>query len=70
MSVYWNRALFRWLIHNPLMRIAIHPGDIRYPRVWREIGGFVGQALMYRLPFTYERWISRQRTYVPLRTAP
>lgn len=65
LSVWWNRALFRQLTENPLMRIAIHPVDIRYPRVWREIGSCVSRALESRLPFTYERWIARQRTYVP-----
>lgn len=64
-SLLWNRALFRRLADNPLMRIAIHPVDIRHPEVWRQIGSFVSQALLTRLPFTYERWIARQRTYVP-----
>jgi hypothetical protein len=65
LSVLWNRVLFRRLADNPLMRIAIHPPDIRYPRVWREIGVCVSRALESRLPFTYERWIARQRTYIP-----
>ncbi len=69
-SVLWNRALFRRLADHPLMRIAIHPGDIRHPRVWRQIGSCVSQALVPRLPFTYERWIARQRTYVPSSAAP
>jgi len=64
-SVWWNRALFRRLTDNPLMRIAIHPTDLRYPQVWREIGLCVSRALESRLPFTYERWIARQRTFVP-----
>jgi uncharacterized protein len=65
LSVAWNRALFRRLAENPLMRIAIHPSDLHHSRVWREIGVSVSRALESRLPFTYERWLARQRTYVP-----
>lgn len=68
MSVRWNRMLFRRLTDNPLMRIAVHPADIRHPRVWKEIGECVSKAMESRLPFTYERWIARQRTYVPAMT--
>jgi hypothetical protein len=70
LSVPWNRALFRRLADNPLMRIAIHPGDVRHSRVWRAIGRCISEALESRLPFTYERWIARQRTYAPSVPSP
>lgn len=70
MSLVWNRTLFRRLEPNPLMRISIHPSDLAYPRVWAQIRTYVHQALVARLPFTYERWIARQRTYVPGRKQP
>lgn len=69
-SLLWNRALFRRLKDNPLLRIAIHPGDISYPAIWRQIRHCVSQALIPRLPFTYERWFARQRTFVPTKSTP
>ena len=62
LSLLWNRALFRRLTDNPLLRVAIHPGDLGHPRIWRQIRYCVSQGLVQRLPFTYERWIARQRT--------
>ena len=68
-SLLWNRTLFHRLTPNPLLRIAIHPADLHHARIWAQIGTCVRQALSARLPFTYERWIARQRTYVPPRKA-
>lgn len=68
-SLLWNRTLFRRLPDNPLLRIAIHPDDVRHPKIWRQIRHCVSQGLASRLAFTYERWIARQRTFVPARTA-
>lgn len=64
-SLLWNRSLLRRLKDNPLMRIAIHPSDIDHPPVWQQIRHCVAQSLILRLPFTYERWFARQRTYSP-----
>jgi hypothetical protein len=68
-SLLWNRALFRRLADRPLLRIAIHPADLRHPRIWRQIRHCVRQGLEKRLPFTYERWIARQRTTQATTTA-
>lgn len=64
-SLLWNAALYRSLADNVLLRVAIHPVDIAHPKVWRQIRLCVAHALITRLPFTYERWIARQRTFVP-----
>ena len=66
-SLAWNRTLFRRLSTNSLMRISIHPSDIRHRRVWRQIRASIAQGLATRLAFTYERWIARQRTFVETR---
>ena len=65
MSLAWNATLVRSLADNPLMRISIHPADIRHPRIWKQIRSMITEALRWRLAFTYERWIARQRTFVP-----
>ena len=69
-SLLWNAALNRSLTDNVLLRVAIHPVDIEHPKIWRQIRLCVAQGLITRLPFTYERWIARQRTYVPSHPKP
>jgi hypothetical protein len=63
MSIAWNAVLFRTLASNPLMRISIHPVDLQYTPVWRQIRHLVALAMKDRATFTYERWITRERTF-------
>jgi predicted deacetylase len=61
MSLAWNGVLFNMLRGNPLMRISVHPADVHYPMIWRQIRRCVARALEQRASYTYERWIARQR---------
>jgi hypothetical protein len=62
-SLMWNGMLFRSLGNNPLMRISIHPVDRPHRGIWSQIRRMVGLARRDRAPFTYERWITRERTF-------
>jgi predicted deacetylase len=63
MSLVWNATLFRMLGANPLLRISIHPVDLQHPAVWAQIRKLTALALRDRAPFTYERWVTRERTF-------
>jgi uncharacterized protein len=60
-SLRWNAFLFRRLISSPLLRISIHPVDLRHAKIWQQIGELVSQALADRVPLTYHAWLLRQR---------
>ena len=62
-SIAWNAVLYRTLASNPLLRISIHPVDVTYTPVWKQIRHFVALAMKDRATFTYERWITRERTF-------
>ncbi|HVO87496.1 MAG TPA: polysaccharide deacetylase family protein [Casimicrobiaceae bacterium] len=58
----WRRAASRLMIrrelrrHTPLLRISLHPQDVREPRVlehWREL---IVKALAQRMPVTKHEW--------------
>ena len=53
----WNALLFRRLAANPLLRISIHPVDLRHPQIWRQIRALVTRALADRKPLTYHAWL-------------
>ena len=36
-SLFWNRALFRRLTKNPLLRLSLHPPDIDHRAIWQQI---------------------------------
>ena len=59
-SLVWNRILFRRLTNNPLLRLSIHPPDVRHPAVWRQILRIVDEALLNRTPLTYREWLGRK----------
>ena len=59
----WNGMLFRALAANPLLRISIHPVDLRHAQIWRQIRGLVTRALADREPLTYHAWLTRQRAF-------
>lgn len=62
-SIAWNAVLYRTLTSNPLMRISIHPVDLQYTPIWRQIRHLVALAMKDRATFTYERWVTRERTF-------
>ena len=57
MSRAWNELLFQRLAAHPLLRISIHPVDLRHPQIWRQIRGLVTRALADREPLTYHAWL-------------
>jgi predicted deacetylase len=58
MSLAWNCFLFWRLTTNPLLRLSIHPPDIAFGAIWRQIGGLIDKALHTRTPMTYQQWIA------------
>ncbi len=60
-SLFWNRALFRRLTRNPLLRLGLHPPDLEHRGVWRQINALVTRALRNREPMTYQGWLDSQR---------
>jgi predicted deacetylase len=66
----WNALLFRRLAANPLLRISIHPVDLRHPQLWRQIRDLVSRASADREPLTYHEWLARQRAVTPSRGSP
>lgn len=57
-SLAWNEVLFRSLCNEKLLRISLHPGDVRHPAVWRQIKRLIGCALSGRKPNTYGGWMA------------
>jgi uncharacterized protein len=60
-SLRWNAFLFRRLLPSPLLRISVHPVDLRHANIWQQIGELVSRALADREPLTYHAWLLRQR---------
>ncbi len=56
-SLVWNSWLFQRLKFVDPLRISLHPCDLEYPAVWRQIRDLVRSALTTRLPITYVEWI-------------
>lgn len=63
-SLRWNAFLFQKLRANPLLRVSIHPPDIRHPAIWRQIRALIARALAEREPMTYQRWVALRRDAV------
>lgn len=56
----WNALLYRRLAANSLLRISIHPVDLRHAQVWRQIRELVTRARAEREALTYHEWLVRQ----------
>jgi uncharacterized protein len=62
----WRRLLSRALIrtelfraqHRSLLRVSLHPQDIRYPDVVAHWRALITRALSQRIPVTKERWLA------------
>lgn len=66
----WNELLFRRLAANSLLRISIHPVDLRHAQIWRQIRELVSRASADREPLTYHEWLARQRAVTSSRGSP
>ena len=53
--------LFRRLEKNPLLRISVHPPDLRHEKVWRQIRDSISRALASRAAMPYAKWIDARR---------
>jgi predicted deacetylase len=60
-SLGWNRYLYGHLRDNPLLRISIHPPDIRHPAVWRQIRALAAEAVKTQSAMTYSDFIDQWR---------
>ncbi len=58
-SIGWNGTLFHRLRANPLLRIGLHPPDLRHPAILAQIVELTRRALADREAVTYEEWIAR-----------
>ena len=63
----WNGLLFRRLAAHPLLRISIHPVDLRHPQIWRQIRELVTRARADREPVTYHAWLTYERAVIASR---
>jgi predicted deacetylase len=61
LSLAWNALLFRRLAANPLLRISIHPVDVKHPAIWAQISSLIASALSDRTSLTYQNWLSQNR---------
>jgi predicted deacetylase len=57
MSLAWNRGLAITTAQAPLIRIAIHPPDVRHPAVWRQIRQLVTRMSQGRECVSYEKFV-------------
>ncbi len=61
LSLVWNASLVQLLSAAALMRLAVHPPDVLYPQIWRQILHLAGSMADARTPTTYCGWIAEQR---------
>ncbi len=59
-SVGWNRWHFSRLTNQALLRLSLHPPDLGYPEIWRQIREIVAGALQDREATTYQDWLTRE----------
>lgn len=57
-SLVWNGYLFRRLLKQPVMRLSLHPNDLRYPAIRRQVGNFLELALAEGFkPVSYQEYV-------------
>ena len=59
-SGLWNAYLFRRLQACPLLRIGIHPPDVKHRAVWQQIKALTTKAMVDRTPVTYSGYLKRK----------
>jgi predicted deacetylase len=57
MSLAWNRCLALGLSGQPLLRIGIHPPDLRHPLVWEQVRHLAAETRRCRECVSYEKFI-------------
>ena len=57
-SLAWNQNLFRRLKDNALLRVSIHPPDIAFPEIWRQILKLSSGALASRETLSYQDFVA------------
>jgi predicted deacetylase len=66
-SLLWNPSLAQSLGRHPLLRLSLHPGDIAYPAVWKQIRRLVSEAMARgRIAQTYRDNTTRRSFPRPL----
>ena len=59
MSLVWNRSLAFSLADSALMRVGIHPPDLRHASVWNQIRAIVAVAARSRECVSYEKFVEK-----------
>ena len=59
LSRMWNASLFRRLQSCALLRIGIHPPDIKHRAVWRQIKALTAKAMKDRMAVTYAGYLKK-----------
>jgi predicted deacetylase len=57
MSIYWTSF---WLNYNkqaPILRLAIHPNDLKYPMIHKAINSLAKSAILQRECITYQEFV-------------
>ncbi len=62
-SLAWNPLLARHLRDHPLMRLGLHPPDIRHSRIWRQILRLTRTAAAERKVTTYAGWLHTSQVH-------
>ena len=60
-SVAWNECLWRRNRGSDVVRVSVHPPEIRYPMLWSHLESVVAGALEGRKSLTYVDFVDRLR---------
>jgi hypothetical protein len=67
-SLAWNARLFRSQQNEPILRISVHPDDLRHPEIWQQLLSLTQRAVETgRVSCTYRDAV---RSLGPARGAP
>jgi hypothetical protein len=59
-SLVWNKRLFDRLRETDLIRLSLHPRDLEFPRLRRQVDQILRAALKRRFePTTYGEYVAR-----------
>jgi hypothetical protein len=53
LSRYWSNLWFRLNRKNPILRVAVHPVDLAYPKTRQDILTLIAKAMQQRAAFSY-----------------
>jgi len=56
-SLLWNRTRLARLRHNPCLRIALHPNDVRFPAIWQQCQEIIKALVKERLPILESHYL-------------